>query len=61
MIDRYTKSVLTVIAAALCVIAVQQFTPSAVAAFPTGREGCGDYNNPCYIEASSPLLVRIFP
>lgn len=43
MADRYTKSVLTVIAAALCMIATQQFLRTAEA--ETGR--CGDPSHPC--------------
>jgi hypothetical protein len=45
--DRYTKTVLTVIAIALSVIALRMsFSDSARAM----GDGCGDRINPCYIE-----------
>lgn len=46
MIDRYTKIVLTVIAVALSALALQGFTPRAIAAGP----GCGDRLDPCYVQ-----------
>lgn len=50
MTDRYTKIVLTVIAVALCVIAVQNAVPRARAL----GNGCGDSSsNPCYVEPAS--------
>jgi hypothetical protein len=46
LVDRYTKTVLTLIAAALMALAVGQFMPkSAVAQAGT----CGTPNNPCYV------------
>ena len=47
-IDRYTKAILTVIAAALTVIAVRGFTPPASAM----GSGCGlNPREPCYVES----------
>jgi hypothetical protein len=58
--DRYTKSVLTVIAVALAVIALQNLIPTARAQV----DRCGDAtSNPCYVAASqsSPLYVQADP
>ncbi len=46
MSDLYTKAVLTVIAAALVMIAGRQIVPSAMAQF---GEGCGKVGSPCYV------------
>ena len=47
MVDRYTKVILTVIAAALVALVVQQAVPSASAA---GGSGCGLHSwEPCYV------------
>jgi hypothetical protein len=46
MTDRYTKAVLTVIAVALVLIALQLGTPRATAQF---GDGCGGQTNPCYV------------
>lgn len=43
--DRYTKTVLTIIAAALSIIAFQEITKPATAQMI----GCGAGRNPCYI------------
>jgi len=51
-IDLYTKTVLTVIAVALCVIVFQQGLGSAVAL----GDGCGDINNPCFVETGIKAL-----
>ena len=50
MTDRYTKSVLTVIAVALMLIAAQLGIPMATAQF---GDGCGDSRgNPCWVKGS---------
>lgn len=59
MIDRYTKIVLTVIAAALTAIAVEQAMPQgALAQLPAGIS-CGGVDTPCYVATpdTRPLLV----
>lgn len=50
MTDLYTKTVLTVIAAALCAIAARDISPPEAVA-----QGavCGAYSSPCYIEVKS--------
>ncbi|WP_026871461.1 hypothetical protein [Inquilinus limosus] len=50
MVDRYTKVILTVIAAALVALAVQQAVPSASAA---GSECKGTYRDPCWVKILS--------
>ena len=53
MADRYTKTVLTIIAAALVAITAQQFVPNAAAQYGA----CGSSrHDPCYVEAAD--LVR---
>jgi hypothetical protein len=65
MNDRYTKAVLTVIAAALAAMAIERATPAAQAAPPSMPRGapCGSsHMTPCYIVAEtgmSPLDVRV--
>ena len=54
MIDRYSKIVLTVIAAALVAIAIQQAAPSAKA-----LSDCGDYLSPCYVTTRGDLDVYV--
>jgi hypothetical protein len=56
MVDRYTKAVLTVIAAALTGLFVTQLTPPARAQISAG---CGTDLYPCYIKTQSPLMVEI--
>jgi hypothetical protein len=46
MVDRYTKAVLTVIAAALVALAIQQAVPSASAASDCGTRSY----DPCYVK-----------
>jgi hypothetical protein len=54
-IDRYTKTILTVIALALATIAVRGLTTAASAM----GSGCGaSPRQPCYVDSSPPLLVR---
>ena len=55
--DRYTRTVLTVIAIALSVIAVRMnFSDTAGAA----GKGCGDSSsNPCYFTSNDPLSVKV--
>ncbi len=55
MVDRYTKTMLTIIAAALVCLAVQGVVPSAKAA----RDTCGELLNPCYVtnDNARPLTV----
>jgi hypothetical protein len=58
--DQYTKCVLTAIAVALAVIAVQNLIPTALAQ----ADKCGDTaSNPCYIAGSqgSPIYVQADP
>ena len=45
MIDTYSKIVLTAIAAALCVLVIQNVAGPAEAV----GTSCGDYFNPCYV------------
>ncbi len=45
MFDAYTKTVLTVIAVALCAIALQGVVGDADAV----DAGCGDIFNPCFV------------
>ena len=47
MSDRFTKFMLTIIAAALCAIAAQNTIPSAGAQ----NRPCGDFHNPCFVIA----------
>lgn len=58
MIDLYSKSVLTVIAVALSVLAWQQVTAPAVAQMGIG---CGDMLSPCYVanRFTNPITVRV--
>lgn len=55
MNTRYTNFVLTVIAAALCVLVVQNATLDAIAK----DKQCGDRYNPCYIAAHSSSGVEV--
>ena len=61
MIDRYTKSILTIIAGALAVIALQAAIPSAFGSNIFTEGGCGEMTNPCYVtnSFSSPLHVSV--
>lgn len=54
---KYTNAVLTVIAAALCALVLQNATLQAVAK----DEACGKRLNPCFVTASelSGLRVRV--
>jgi hypothetical protein len=54
MVDRYTKAVLTLIAAALAAIALEAALPRAVAQF-----ACGVPAQPCYVLVvqNAPLWV----
>jgi hypothetical protein len=56
MIDRYTKIVLTVIAAALVALVLQNSFPGARAQMGSG---CGSGHKPCYVETvpREPLYV----
>jgi hypothetical protein len=56
-IDRYTKVVLTVIAVALSVIAINGAIPKASAL----GEPCGGLGSPCYVSnfGGLPLTVKI--
>ena len=57
MIDRYTKTVLTVVAAALVALVLQNMTSRASA---DTAEGCGtSFVSPCYIATAATLDVRI--
>ena len=56
MIDGYTKGVLTVIAAALAILAVGQFVQKAGAQFG----GCGaDIRMPCYVATAPGRALEI--
>jgi hypothetical protein len=58
MIDSYTKAVLSVIAAALIVLAVENLLQEAKAQ----TTACGTYQNPCLVTTDAsqyPLAVRI--
>ena len=59
MADKYTKAVLTVIAVALSVIALQGGLPSASAQLGAGNRGCGDRNSPCYITMDDVRRLRV--
>jgi hypothetical protein len=53
MLDGYTKAVLTIIAAALSVIALQAGLPKAVA-----QSSCGSSSFPCFVVVqNAPLWV----
>jgi len=54
-IDLYTKTVLTVIAVALCVIVFQQGFGSAVAL----GDGCGGYNDPCIVTSKEMFGTKV--
>lgn len=54
MVDRYTKLVLTVVAAALVAITAQNFVRPASAQL---GEGCGDFRTPCHVTADVALPV----
>jgi hypothetical protein len=57
MVDRYTKVVLTVIAAALVALTLIQLTPRAIA---QASGLCGyDSRHACYVTASEPLNVEV--
>jgi hypothetical protein len=53
MTDRYTKTVLTVIAAALVGLLAVQLTPTAHA---QGTYSCGSPNDPCYVRTGLTAL-----
>jgi hypothetical protein len=58
MVDRYTKTMLTIIAASLLCLVVQGAMPRAAAA--GHMEGCGsDINFPCFVtnDGIAPLTV----
>ena len=56
MIDRYTKAVLTVIAASLTAIAIEQAIPAAHAQ----SAGCtGSSNGPCYVTPYPGLPFKV--
>lgn len=58
MVDRYTKAVLTAIAAALCLIALNMNMPTKASAFD---ESCGSsLTNPCYIEYSGRSGLSVY-
>lgn len=59
MADQYTKTTLTIIAAALVAIVIQNFTAKANA----GPGACGAPGNPCYVTASpkDPMYVQADP
>ncbi len=48
MVDNYTKIVLTVIAIALCVLAVQNTLPTQTAS-AFGESECGTLHEPCHL------------
>lgn len=57
MIDRYTKAVLTVIAASLAILAAGTIVPKAGAQIGIG---CGGASSPCYIATSlRPIEMRL--
>jgi hypothetical protein len=61
VVDRYTKTVLTIIAIALVGLLAVQLTPTAHA---QGTDACGGYTNPCYVKATAAGLevyVQNFP
>ena len=55
MSDRYTKAVLTVIAAALVLLAFQGLIPRAGAQM----SGCGFEGNPCIITTGPNYILRM--
>lgn len=57
MIDTYTKAVLSVIAAALVVLAVETLLPGAKAQTAT----CGTDENPCVVTTNSGQLFMNLP
>lgn len=62
MVDRYTKTVLTIIAAALVGLLAVQLTPAARAQMTSGGASCGwTPANACFVKASPPLEVTKAP
>ena len=55
-IDAYTKIVLTVIAAVLCILVGQNMVPPASA---LGQSNCGSVLSPCHIEIDVNLSGRV--
>ena len=55
MVDRYTKTVLTIIAVALCALVLQD-TVRPVGAL---GEGCGGYFDPCHVEVTGTPTVDV--
>ena len=58
MLDRYSKIVLTIIAAALSAIAIEQAAPPARAQTGDDAGPCGSFWNACYVRTREPLDVR---
>ena len=56
MVDRYTKAVLTVIAAALVALVVQNAAPDASAQI---QARCGDRFKPCYVTTGHSDVLRV--
>ena len=56
MVDHYTKAVLTVIAAALVALVVQNAAPDASAQI---QAGCGDRFKPCYVTTGQSDVLRV--
>ncbi len=59
MVDRYTKTMLTIVALATVAIAVQMFLRDQL----TYEGGCGGPTIPCYVSTSAKgwLAVRVLP
>src|SRR5262249_31866930 len=56
--DNYAKGILTVIAAALIILVIQNFIPNAKAQLPNG--GCGlTERTPCYLATAPPRPLGI--
>ena len=56
MVDRYTKAALTVIAAALVGLVVQNASPDASAQI---QARCGDRFKPCYVTTGHSDVLRV--
>jgi hypothetical protein len=55
MVDRYAKAVLTVIAAALVALVIQEVVPKAIA--QSGMSCEGTRFNPCYVAVSNAAAI----
>lgn len=57
MVDRYSKIILTIIAASLLMLALENFGPAALADV---SERCGSASNPCWVQSApnNPVYIQ---